>query len=147
MTLSRLRIPQTGFWAKLLRYGFSSGLALLVDVGLMLALVHWLHIHYLLAAAIGFSSGCLVAWVLSISIVFDDQSSRASSHNLFLFVLVGLLGLVLNHIILYIGVDLIQTSLLFAKAASAVCVFWFNFFLRGAYVFKDPDISKQPKAP
>ena len=142
MAFSRLRVPHTGFWAKLLRYGFSSGMALLVDVGLMLALVHWFDFHYLLAAAIGFSSGCLVAWVLSISIVFDDQSSRAASHNLFLFSLVGVLGLILNHIILYIGVDLLQIGLLFAKAASAIIVFWFNFFLRGAYVFKDPDISK-----
>ena len=143
MAFSTLWIPNTGFWAKLLRYGFSSGVALLVDVGLMLALVHWLGVHYLLAAAIGFSTGCLVTWLLSISIVFDDHSGRAAHRNLAYFVIVGVLGLALNHIILYIGVELLQLALLFAKGLSALVVFWFNFFLRGAFVFKDPDISRQ----
>jgi len=143
MAFSRLSAPRAGFWVKLLRYGFSSGLALMVDVGLMLLLVNWFDVHYLVAAAIGFSSGCLVTWLLSITIVFNDQSKRATAHNMLLFVLVGVLGLVLNHIILFIGVDLLQIHLLLAKGFSAIVVFWFNFFLRGAYVFKDPDISRQ----
>ena len=143
MAFSRLWGLRTGFWIKLLRYGFSSGLALVVDVGLMLLLAQWLGIHYLVAAAIGFSTGCLVTWILSITFVFNDQSKRATGQNLLLFVLVGVLGLGLNHIILYIGVDLLQSGLLLAKGFSAIVVFWFNFFLRGAYVFKDPDISRQ----
>ena len=143
MAFSRLWSLRTGFWIKLLRYGFSSGIALMVDVGLMMLLVLWLDVHYLIAAAVGFSTGCLITWVLSIRIVFNDQSNRAVGRNLLLFILVGVLGLGLNHIILYIGVDLAQTNLLIAKGFSAIVVFWFNFFLRGAYVFKDPDISRR----
>ena len=142
MVFSRLRGLQSGFWTKLLRYGFSSGLALLVDIGLMLLLTQWFGIYYLVAAAVGFSTGCLVTWVLSVSYVFNDQSKRAAGQNLLLFILVGVLGLGLNHIILFVGVDLLQIGLLFAKGLSAALVFWFNFFLRGAYVFKDPDISR-----
>lgn len=143
MVFSRLWGLGTGFWTKLLRYGFSSALALMVDVGLMLLLAHSLGLHYLFAAAVGFSTGCLITWVLSVSFVFNDQSRRAVGQNFLLFIFVGVLGLGLNHIILYIGVDLVQTGLLLAKGFSAIVVFWFNFFLRGAYVFKDPDISGQ----
>ena len=143
MVFSRVAIPRQGFWAKLFRYGLSSGLALAVDVGLLFLLVQYTDIHYLTAAAIGFASGCLLIWLLSVAVVFDNHSDRLARNNLLLFLLIGLLGLALNHLILYVGVDLIGIALLLAKACSAIIVFWFNFFLRGALVFKDPDMFRQ----
>ena len=85
---------------KFLRYGFSSGLALLVDVGLLWGLSQYSSIGYLWAAGIGFSAGCAVNYVVTKTIVFDDHSNRKPSITLILFVLVGLIGLLINHVIL-----------------------------------------------
>lgn len=143
MVFSRVAIPRQGFWAKLLRYGLSSGLALAVDAGLLFLLVEYTGLHYLTAAAIGFSCGCLVIWLLSVAVVFDNHSDRMASGNLALFLLIGVLGLALNHLVLYVGVDLLGFALMLAKAMSAIIVFWFNFFLRGVLVFRDPDMFRQ----
>lgn len=128
---------------KILRYGLSSAVALGVDFGLLV----WLHqavgLHYLLAAGIGFSAGCLVTYVLSITLVFDDQSGRDANTTFGLFFLVGVLGLGLNHCILYLGVDILGFGLVLSKVCSALTVFWFNFFVRGILVFKDPDLVKR----
>lgn len=127
---------------KLLLYGASSALALGVDFGLLL----WLHkvdgVDYLLAAAIGFSCGCIVTYICSRLFVFDNNSNRRDAITFVLFVLVGVLGLGLNHIVLYLGVDVFEITLVFAKCISAGLVFWFNFLLRGMFVFKDPDLCK-----
>ena len=126
--------------AKFLRYGLSSGLALLVDVGFLWGLSSYSGIDYLLAAGIGFSAGCAVNYVISKTLVFEDNSNRKQSTTLVLFVVVGLIGLLINHIILFVGVDLLAMHLLAAKAVSALLVFWFNFLARGYFVFKDPDL-------
>jgi Predicted membrane protein len=130
-------------WWKLLRYAAASGAALAVDVGLILLLNLQLGLHYLWSAAIGFSFGCIVAYVISVVFVFDDQSGRDSKTQFLLFCFVGVLGLGLNHVILYIGVDLFALHVLLAKGISAGIVFWFNFFLRGTQVFQDPDLCRK----
>lgn len=130
---------------KMLRYGVSSAVALGVDVGVMVWLANVVGLHYLAAAGIGFTMGCLVTYIMSVTLVFDDQSGRSANTTFGLFFLVGILGLILNHCILYLGVDLLGFVLLTAKACSALTVFWFNFFVRGMFVFKDPDLAIKKK--
>ena len=74
--------------------------------------------------------------------VFDNGSGRTAKALFLPFFVVGGLGLLLNQIILYTGVDLLSMHVLVAKAISAGVVFWFNFYLRGTHVFKDPDLRK-----
>lgn len=129
-------------FVKFLRYGISSGLALLVDVGFLWGLSRYSSVDYLLAAGIGFSAGCAVNYMISKSMVFDDNSNRKQSATLILFVFVGFIGLLINHMILFVGVDVLAMHLLAAKVISAMLVFWFNFLARGYFVFKDPDLFR-----
>jgi putative flippase GtrA len=131
---------RSGFAAKLVLYGASSALALIVDVGLLWGLSSYFGVNYLLSAGIGFSVGCAVNYVVSKTIVFEDNSARRETTTLFLFVVVGVIGLVMNHFILFVSVELLSLHLLIAKAISAMLVFWFNFLARGYFVFKDPDL-------
>lgn len=135
-------MPLYRFLIKTLRYGASSAIALGVDVGLMMGLIEFAGLNYLYAAAIGFSTGCVVNYVLSKYYVFEDKSGHSETQSVVLFFSVGLAGLLLNQLILYVGVDLLSIHTLAAKAASAGIVFWFNFLLRGIFVFKDPDLCK-----
>jgi putative flippase GtrA len=127
------------------RYGFASALALAVDAGLIWVLHKWFDVHYLWAAAIGFMTGCGVTYVLSKTMVFDNNSGRSERSMLILFWLVGVAGLGLNQVVMYIGVDIVSLPVMAAKAVSALFVFWFNFFLRGSVVFKDPDLRTTQK--
>ena len=126
---------------KILSYGIASAMALLVDVGLLLALTNYYSMHYLWAAAIGFSSGCVVAFLFSIKHVFDNQSQASLSVIFSLFVVTGVVGLLLNQLILWISVDYFELMLIIGKAISAATVFWVNFYLRGRFVFHDPSFK------
>jgi putative flippase GtrA len=131
-----------GIVEKVIRYGGSSAVALGIDVGLMMALINFVGMNYLYAAAIGFSAGCVANYILSKYFVFENRSDNSETHTVLLFFIVGFAGLLLNQLILYIGVDILSVHTLVAKAASAGIVFWFNFLLRGIFVFKDPDLCK-----
>ena len=130
------------FLIKMFRYGLSSGAALAIDVGLMSVLIEFFSIPYLYAAAAGFSAGCILNYFISKYFVFENRSTNSDSVTASLFVLVGIGGLLLNHLILYVGVDIISAHYLIAKIVSAGTVFWFNFLIRGFFVFKDPDLCK-----
>ena len=130
------------FFIKAVRGVFGSGIALAVDVGVMFALIELFSVHYLYAAPIGFSVGCLVNYIASKYYIFENRSSNSESVTIFLFVLVGIGGLLLNQLILFIGIDFFSLHALIAKVISASIVFWFNFLIRGFFVFKDPDLCK-----
>lgn len=132
----------TGFVIKLFLYGVSSGAALVVDFGLMTLLVEVFSVHYLYAAALGFSAGCVVNYFASKYFVFEDRSANSQGVTATLFVLVGIGGLLLNQLILFVGVDLLSVDYRLSKIISAGIVFWFNFLIRGFFVFKDPDLCK-----
>jgi putative flippase GtrA len=72
--------------------------------------------------------------------VFANGSGRGARSLFLPFFVVGALGLLLNQLIIYTGVDILSLHVLVAKALSAAVVFWFNFYLRGTHVFKDPDL-------
>jgi len=130
---------------KAVRYFASSALALIVDVGVLWIGVEFFAMPYLWAATLGFLVGCLVNYIASKLYVFENNSSNSESVTFALFFLVGVGGLLLNNLILYIGVDILSLHLLLSKLVSAGTVFCFNFLIRGFFVFKDPDLCKTPK--
>lgn len=128
---------------KMIRYGASSIAALGVDVGVMWALFSLFKMPYLWAAALGFTVGCVIKYVVSKYLVFEDNRQGGKSLSRLLFIVIAISCLMLNHTIIYIGVDLFGMHLLFAKVFSAAVIFVLNFFLLGLLVFKDPLTSKQ----
>ena len=55
-------------------YGAASALALAVDWGSLILMTSYLGLHYLIAAALAFSFGLVVAYVLSVKLVFRGRS-------------------------------------------------------------------------
>jgi len=126
----------------MLRYGGGSILAVGADVGLMWVLASLAKTPYLVAAATGFAFGCVVKYVVSKYLVYEDNRGDDKALSIVLFVAIALCGLALNHVIIYLGVEYLGTHLLLAKLFSAGLVFVMNFFLLGLFVFKDPLYKK-----
>lgn len=127
---------------KFMRYFGGSLIALGADVGMMWGLVNYANVSYLYAAAIGFSFGGIVKYLVSKYLVFEDNRGSKKALSIALFIFFSMCGLFVNHLILYVGVDLIGLHLLLAKVFSAGFVFFMNFFLMGFFVFKDPLVRK-----
>ncbi len=91
---------------------------------------------YLPAAGIGFLVGLIFTYFASTRWVFNSRPQLGESTQFLIFSAVGLAGLILNDVVLWVAVDFFQLSLEFSKIISAGLVFFSNFILRKILLFK-----------
>ena len=120
---------------ELVRYFAVSLIALLVDMGCLLLLAQFT--HYLWAATFGFLFGAATSYLLSVHWVFRHRRLAAFPKTEFAaFAAVGVVGLGLNNLAIYVAVEHAGLPLLAAKAAAAMLTFSFNFGLRKWGLFR-----------
>ena len=114
---------------QLFRYAIVGGLAFVVDFGTLWILTEFAGFHYQISAALGFILGLLVNYLISVKWVFTaNAAERASSATLrsveFIgYALVGVIGLGLNSLILWICTDLIGLYYLASKLISTCLLY------------------------
>jgi putative flippase GtrA len=123
---------------ELFRYGAASAVAFAVDLGLLILLTERAGIHYLGSAAIGFSAGIAVAYVLSVRWVFTKRRLNSVLAESTVFVLVGIAGLAINQVVIYSLTEFAFVPYTASKIASAGIVFTFNFSVRKLALFTAP---------
>jgi putative flippase GtrA len=117
------------------RYLLASALALAADAGAYVALIRLGGVHYLGSAPIGFAIGVTVIYFLSTRWVFRERRLSDPRREFVIFVVIGILGLLLNELIIFLGVERLALSYEFAKFVSAGIVFGFNFSARKLLLF------------
>lgn len=128
--------PTTNIWLQLLRYGFVGGVAFVADYGTLFGLTHYAHVHYLWSAGIAFIVGLTVNYLLSISWVFNRNRSAKPWVEFLVFALIGVVGLGLNELIMYVATDIMELHYMISKLISTALVFCWNFFARKLIIFK-----------
>lgn len=131
---SGLNLMRPAIW-EFLRYGAASGAALLVDASVLAGLVSGLGWPYLLASAVSFIAGGVFLYVLSVKVVFRFRRVQNPAFELPLFIALGLVGLAVNCLIIFIAVDACHMNYLIGKGAAAVCTFSVNYLLRRNAMF------------
>jgi len=109
--------------------------ALGVDYSLLVGLTKLAHVPYLISAAIGFTAGLLVNYVLSVTVVFRQHRMENRGAELLLFVGIGLIGLALNEGLMKVFVDSLRLDVAVAKLPATAVGFVFNFGARKLLLF------------
>src|SRR5688572_10775812 len=109
------------------RYFIASTAALAVDAGIYIALIRLADVHYLAAAPAGFALGIVIIYVLSTRWVFRERRLTDSRAEFAIFTAIGLVGLALNEVVIYVGVSDLLLSYEHAKLLSAAVIFGVNF--------------------
>jgi putative flippase GtrA len=118
-----------------IRYFIASGVALLTDVGALYGLTSFLGVPYLMSGAIAFCIGVVIIYALSTTWVFDHRLLRDAKTEFVIFALIGIVGLGLNEVVLWILTGLFGLYYLFSKIASVILVFVWNFGARKRLLF------------
>jgi putative flippase GtrA len=117
------------------RYFVVGGISACVDIGLFMLFARGLDLPYLRVAACTFVVATLVNYVLSVRYVFVSGQRFSRRWELGLVYAVSAVGLVLNGVILWLGVETLALPLLAAKLAATGSVFFWNYFARRYLVF------------
>ncbi len=124
-----------------LRYGLASAVAFSVDAVRLWLLVASGTMHYLAAATLAFCTGALVAYALSVRLVFTHRRVQSRAAELNLFVLIGLLGLGINNLVIWLGVEFAGAAPVAAKFAASAVTLTLNFTLRRLALFTPRSVA------
>jgi putative flippase GtrA len=116
-------------------YGAASFVALATDMGLLVLLTSYAHVHYLVAAALSFIAGGAMLYLLSVTLVFRFRRVRNRAVELSAFVALGIAGLIVNTAVIYVAVERAHLHLLVGKLLASGCTFGVNFLLRRHFLF------------
>ena len=127
--------PTNNWMLQLFRYGFVGGVAFLVDYGTLFVLTHYAGVLYLWSAAIAFILGLVTNYLISISWVFQHSGKMRVWQEFVCFAIIGVIGLGLNELIMYVGTDMMHLHYMISKLISTAIVFFWNFFARKFMLF------------
>jgi putative flippase GtrA len=131
------KLSQNRLSGEVFRYFVVSLLALGTDFGLLILFHETFGLELLLANAISFSSGAVVAYAGSILWVFGHRRVDRPHKEFILFFAIGLGGLLVNEAVLWVFASAstipYQVSKLFAAGSSFV----FNFIVRKWLLFRE----------
>ncbi len=136
------RICTGSLLPELIRYALTSAIALGVDTSLLWLLVNRAGWFYVPASIASFTSGAVVAYVLSVRFVFGFRNVRNRALEFGYFVSLGVAGLLVNTAALAIAISAVGLGIIAAKMLAAGCTFAANFTLRRQLLFSPPDLSR-----
>ena len=117
------------FW-----YIIAGGIATAAHYAVLIALVEWLGVSAAPSAFIGALCGAVVAYLVNRRITFTASSSR-HGQALPRFMVISLLGALLNGALVWLGVEQLGWHYLLAQALATVLVMGMTFQLNRTWTF------------
>ena len=99
---------------QIIRFGIVGGLAFIIDYGVYALLTQVFSVYYILASVISFSLSVIFNYILSITWVFDVNKKQGVKEFI-VFIVLSVIGLLLNSLILYLSVELLHIHNLIGK--------------------------------
>jgi len=137
MVIEKLVKEKTNnLWIQLFRYTFVGGSAFLVDFFSLFVLTEYAGINYLISAAIAFTLGLILNYILSLGWVFKERTLGTPWLEFAIFAIIGVIGLLLNELIIWFFTEGVHFHYLASKIVSTAIVYLYNFFARKYILFR-----------
>lgn len=120
---------------QMIRYSISGAIAFSVDIALLFILTEYTIMNYLVAAVIAFIVGMFIVYLLSVTWVFSKRSLKSRHKEIWVFFIIGMIGLGLNEVIIYTFTEYINIHYMKSKLISTAIVYFWNFFNRKYILF------------
>ena len=135
----RERFPRKSLMGQFLRYLVTGGFAFVADFGLFALCLYGFGWHYLLANLVGLVAGLVLNYLMSVLWVFTACKRILKTQKgieFVLFALVGIAGVGINQVLMYLMVDGLGLNEMLSKMVAAVLVLMWNFGARKLILFK-----------
>lgn len=119
---------------QILRFGIVGGTAFIIDYALLYICTEYLGIYYFISSIISFSISTIFNYIASIYWVFDVNKEKSQSRNFVLFVGLSIVGLGINQLIMWFGVEQLHVYYMIVKIGATAIVMVFNFITRKMFL-------------
>lgn len=120
--------------AQFLKFGIVGALAFIIDYGLLAFLTEVFHLNYLLSATISFTASVVFNYLASMRYVFTHKESMSRRREFVIFVILSVIGLIINNICMWAGVELAGIHYLITKIGATIIVMIWNFVTRKIFL-------------
>lgn len=120
--------------SQLIRFGFVGGVAFVIDFAVLYLCTSVFGIYYLISSFISFTVSTIFNYIASVKWVFDVDKKKSQSKNFLIFIVFSVIGLGLNQLIMWIGVDKLNIYYLLVKIIATAIVMVFNFVTRKMFL-------------
>lgn len=118
---------------KIIKYFFVGLIAAIVNIGMLYILTDIVGIYYIFSNVLSFILGILINYILSVKFVFDNSNIKNKKIELLVYFIIGLLGLLLDTLIIYLLVAKLNIYHMFSKFISTIIVFFWNYGIRNLF--------------
>lgn len=120
---------------QIMKFAVVGASAFLIDYGILIFLTEVFGIHYLISSGISFTVSVIFNYLLSMFWVFDVNNNRSQTENFVVFIILSVIGLLINQVVMWTLVD--ATSLVpyfIAKIFATAVVMVYNFISRKMFL-------------
>ncbi len=128
--------------SQFMKFGIVGGIAFIIDYGLMVALTELFSINYLISATISFTVSVIFNYFASMRYVFQHKEEMSRRREFVIFVVLSVIGLIINNLLMWLGTGLLGITYLLTKIFATVVVTVYNFVTRK--IFLDAGNSDEP---
>lgn len=119
---------------QILKFVVVGATAFLIDYGILMLLTKYAMFNHLLANVISFTISVLNNYYLSTTWVFESQQKQSQPVVLVVFIVMSVIGLLLNTAVIFVCVDYLKIfSLTISKVLATGVVMVYNFVSRKIY--------------
>ena len=96
----------------------------------------------IMGSAVGFCSGLIVNYILSILFVFNEKGKSKSAQGFIVFTVLSVIGLGINLLGMFIGYDLLKLNQWLVKIVMVIVVLIYNYISKKLVLFKNKKPNK-----
>ncbi|MDB7951502.1 GtrA family protein [Faecalitalea cylindroides] len=119
---------------QLIKFGVVGGIAFLIDYIILYICTDFLGVYYLISSLISFSISTIFNYYASVNWVFDVDENKSNTRKFTLFIIFSVIGLGINQLIMWLGVDQLGIYYMIVKLGATAIVMIFNFVTRKMFL-------------
>lgn len=120
--------------AQFMKFGVVGVIAFVIDYGLLIVLTEPFGINYLVSATISFTVSVIFNYLASMHYVFKHKEGMSRRREFIIFVILSVIGLLINNACMWAGVELLGIHYLITKIAATFIVMIWNFITRKIFL-------------
>lgn len=120
---------------QIIKFGLVGVIATVIDFGILTILTEFFGVYYLTSAAVAFIIATIFNYAASMRYVFTSRfSEHEKKKEMLIFLVLSIIGLILNQLLMWAFVDIIGIFYVIAKVFSTIIVMGWNFVSRKVWI-------------